>query len=119
MGEIFELFAKFVMELKDSTKNEELEEMMEKNVKMNGNHPKSWLLYLRFLRWVSPIDKKSKIDQIFKRAVNFCSGDVGKIYESYRSYYLIYVDSDEEKLEAKYLSMVEKRKDFENLARRL
>lgn len=74
-------------------------DVCERLVKLCGNEPDSWLLYIRSLELLHPIDTVDPIRNIYKRAIRFCKGDVTLIYESYRHFEAMFGQNDKERAE--------------------
>jgi len=96
---------------------EYIEEKHEKNLKFNGSDPKSWINYIDFIARTSRFrnDYADKLSKVFHRALRFCAGKVNKIYEHYRRFYEIYIDTNLLRFDEEYIKIISGRKDFKEL----
>ncbi len=78
-------------------------DVCERLVKLCGNEPDSWLLYIRSLELLNPIDIVDPIRNIYKRAIRFCKGDISLIYESYKHFEMMFGQNDKERAEVEAL----------------
>ena len=100
LANIYKGYLAFIFRVdKDYHDKAAITDVCERLVKLCGNEPDSWLLYVRSLELLHPVDTADPIRNIYKRAIRFCNGDVGLIYESYRHFEALFGQNDKERAE--------------------
>lgn len=108
LASIYKSYISLILRLESSEFDKEsVTDVCERLVKISGNEPENWLIYLSFLRHVHDLGTRDPIRAIYKRAIRFCKGDITKIYEEYKEYELLFGDNLDEitKIDELYKSL--------------
>ena len=104
LANIYKAYLTFIFRIdKELHDKAAITDVCERLVKLCGNEPDSWLLYIRALELLSPLDTVDPIRNIYKRAIRFCKGDVALIYESYRHFEAMFGQNEKERAEVEAL----------------
>ena len=88
---IYKDLIKFLVKCGFSEKEKSfIEQSLEKLVKHGGNDPKNWIFYLESLSKKGIFGDLNKMKKIFKRSINFCSGDIFRIFVYFDEFFSIY-----------------------------